>query len=397
MLTELHFAARQFDQVYYVTRELTNDNSNQIIEDNVTVVQMNKADRRYAISTLPMALCRKEVRNDIKRALHDKYNFGKILRYCGQEMYCAQALYHRAKKLLKKFDQDTKITLLATWFSEIAYVAARLKKANPMWQAVSLAHAYEINLEINPYVYYSLNEFKHRHLDEVAFISYEKKKYYYAHMPKQIDGYQQKSTVEYLGCSKIFHRNSNNSQDEGNLEICSCSGINRIKRLDLLVKALALWKGEKIHWVHIGTGEQEKHIRELASELLHAKENITVDFLGKLPNSEVQKYYSEHPVDLFVNVSESEGIPVSIMEAMAYGIPALATDVGGTREIVSNQTGYLVPKDITAEELCTKLEKFQRLSQGQRMELAHNAEEVWKKSFDAEKNIKNFFSRLAGQ
>ena len=47
--------------------------------------------------------------------------------------------------------------------------------------------------------------------------------------------------------------------------------------------------------------------------------------------------------DLFVNMSLSEGIPVSIMEAISFGIPIIATNVGGNAEIVNDETGVLIP------------------------------------------------------
>jgi len=49
-----------------------------------------------------------------------------------------------------------------------------------------------------------------------------------------------------------------------------------------------------------------------------------------LPHNDVLNYYASNPVDVFINTSSSEGLPVSIMEAMSFGIPVIATNVGGT-------------------------------------------------------------------
>ena len=61
---------------------------------------------------------------------------------------------------------------------------------------------------------------------------------------------------------------------------------------------------------------------------------------------------------MFINVSSTEGIPVSIMEAMSFGIPVIATAVGGTPEIVNNENGYLLSKDPSAKELAEVIQNF---------------------------------------
>ena len=48
--------------------------------------------------------------------------------------------------------------------------------------------------------------------------------------------------------------------------------------------------------------------------------------------------------DIAVLSSDNEGTPVSLIEAAAAGLPAVATDVGGVREVVGEETGTLVPR-----------------------------------------------------
>ena len=60
-------------------------------------------------------------------------------------------------------------------------------------------------------------------------------------------------------------------------------------------------------------------------------------------------WYLEHRVDVLVNTSSSEGIPVSMMEAMARGVPVIGTDVGGVREILAED--WLMDADPTPEQV----------------------------------------------
>ena len=65
-------------------------------------------------------------------------------------------------------------------------------------------------------------------------------------------------------------------------------------------------------------------------------------FMGYVPNVEIMQFMEESNVDVFINLSTSEGVPVSIMEAQSYGIPVIATNVGGTGEIIDKDNGILL-------------------------------------------------------
>ena len=57
--------------------------------------------------------------------------------------------------------------------------------------------------------------------------------------------------------------------------------------------------------------------------------NIRAEFKGRVLNKEVLKFYIDEVPDLFINLSSSEGIPMSIMEAMSCSIPVIATNNKG--------------------------------------------------------------------
>ncbi|WP_241380179.1 glycosyltransferase, partial [Escherichia coli] len=66
---------------------------------------------------------------------------------------------------------------------------------------------------------------------------------------------------------------------------------------------------------------------------------------------------------VFVNLSSSEGLPVSMMEVASLGIPIIATGVGGVGEIVSSDNGHLLPAEFTDAQASDALVQLARLSE----------------------------------
>ncbi len=138
---------------------------------------------------------------------------------------------------------------------------------------------------------------------------------------------------------------------DGVFRIVSCSRLVPLKRVDMIIDALGKLdkNGLKIEWTHIGGGSEYGRLLKLASAKLR---NIVYNFTGYLENKDVIKMYMDKPFDLFINVSSSEGLPVSIMEAISFGIPVVATDVGGTSEIAADGiTGRLIKANCTSDGL----------------------------------------------
>lgn len=125
------------------------------------------------------------------------------------------------------------------------------------------------------------------------------------------------------------------------LSVSTFAPVKRIPELIQTIGELARRLPERsFRWQHAGGGETLDELRREASATLPA--NVEATWLGQLPSHELAQVYAGTPWNFLLNVSSSEGVPISVMEAMSFGIPAVATDVGGTAELVAPANGLLL-------------------------------------------------------
>lgn len=186
------------------------------------------------------------------------------------------------------------------------------------------------------------------------------------------------------------------SSDDGVFRIVSCSYLVAVKRIDLLIKGLAeVGKARperRFEWIHMGYGPLEDSLKELASSVLTS--NVEYHFLGFLLYCGVIEQYRNNPVDVFINVSSSEGIPVSIMEAQNCGIPVIATAVGGTPEIISDEVGILLDENPTPLDIARAI---LNLVDDPDLLLRKKAKAKgnWRENYDSDKNFAQFALTLS--
>lgn len=178
------------------------------------------------------------------------------------------------------------------------------------------------------------------------------------------------------------------------LSIVSCSFVVAGKRLQLIADAVA-WLLDRhpnlaIRWTHVGDGELYDQLRAYVDRTLNNR--ATVVFKGYLTQDQLADLYRNEPFDVVVNVSDCEGIPVSLMEASAVSIPMVATDVGGTSEIVNGANGVLIPADADIATIATAIVGFRdRASAAARR---NSARSQWEENFNAHANYNAFGRRL---
>lgn len=263
------------------------------------------------------------------------------------------------------------------WSSLLSILASRNKLIY-----FTRAHGYDLYEERNFLGYIHFRSFQMKAIDKVYCVSKSGAKY----LKEKYPAYQDKVQYSYLGTEG----NGMSPIPKGDkIRIVSCSNMIALKRVELIIEILKLIKLD-VEWVHFGDGILLEDIKEKAKEL---PDNIESVFMGRKPNGNLLSYYQSTGVDLFINLSETEGLPVSIMEAISFGIPVIATDVGGTSEIVCNQTGWLINKEFTSSLVVSIIEENKEKYRTK--EFRENIREYWKGNFRASKNYTDFYHNLA--
>lgn len=154
-----------------------------------------------------------------------------------------------------------------------------------------------------------------------------------------------------------------------------------------LLKAISLLDKKNrignMHFTIAGTGSEEERLKYECRKLNIEK---VVTFVGWI-DGEKKKYYLENS-QIMVSPSYNEGLPISILEAISYGMPVVSTDVGDISHVVrNNKNGILVkPGDIDglAEALLnvSKEENFINMSK------------MSKKIAEEDYNLDHFYCKL---
>ncbi len=109
--------------------------------------------------------------------------------------------------------------------------------------------------------------------------------------------------------------------------------------VDDIIRALVSLP-QNIRLVIAGNGPEGKNLKQLAQKLGVAGR---VEFLGYVEHAQLPTFL--HAADVFVRPSRSEGMGNSFIEAMAAGLPVVATQEGGLKDFISSDTAWVVEKD----------------------------------------------------
>ncbi len=170
----------------------------------------------------------------------------------------------------------------------------------------------------------------------------------------------------------------------GEDEFCwlAVGNVSVAKDYPTLLRAFALVKKQYPNaQLRVAGGLWYDEVKDELDRLLdHHALHDHVQFLGQ--RTDVPALL--HAADAFVLSSRTEGLPNAVMEAMATGLPVVATDVGGVRELVENEvSGYVVPS-LKPDVLAQAMLQLTDLSSSERKEMGMAGQKHIRNTFELE-------------
>lgn len=382
---EINILAANFDEVFILPSGNAHKNERYTPKNVIVIPDINF---KKEISILRLIKCLDLILPVfLWSLLFDKKRQNYFFYYKSMLDYAYQDLckYRKIRSIIQRYRLMDAI-IYDYWLVNHSLSLVRLKKNKIIRKVVVCrAHRFDLYDEVHVEGVVPFKSYKLRNVDKVVLIS----KNGYEYLLNQFPDYKEKFSISYLGIdeNKVFPIDLKAPFD--GMHFVSCARIIPSKKVGEIPDLLETIKDARIKWTHFGEGPLSHDLKKRVETL---PENITVELKGNVSNKSLHEFYSSNYIDAFISLSESEGLPVSMMEAIFYGVPLFAFDCNGVSEIVNAKTGYLLR---TKENVWHEFEFFLvKLREGgyRREEI----QEFAKNKFKAQSNYQEFCEILKG-
>lgn len=392
--TELPFLTGSFDKTIIIAQN-TSSEIKRDISESIVVLRYNPSTSARGFLNIPVLFILNS--NEIISMLKDEIEF----RLSIKDKLTIRNFFYLFKKIIKAFQLrdfiisklsenniNESVVFYSYWLKTGAHAISLLNYRNSI--KIARGHGSDIYEEKTEAGYLPLLKFTARKLDAIFFISKQGKEYFEQKTKVECPGF----LLSYLGVEKPVLKEAKTTKTD-KFVIVSCSNILALKRIDLIIDALEITNtGKDLLWIHFGDGALKFELEKYAEKKLGKIGNKLYRFMGHYPHEELIKYYANNYVDLFLNTSSTEGVPVSIMEAQSFSIPVIATDIGGVKEVVAEGTGLLLPVDFRPTDLASAIQHYAALSTEETDTIRMNAYMNWTINFNAAINYNEFIMRV---
>ena len=372
--TEYPYLEKTFDQVFFLT--IKTDEDIYLGFDSNKIIAISPKRTKSRILSLFKKMFWLEIIELLTKKNLNLYTFRTAWMYLSKAIIIETSI----NKFISENNLNN-IVLYSYWFDEKALAISLMKSSYPKF---CRTHGWDLYEERHRNSYLPYRKFIIDNISTLFTISENGKEY----ILKKLPGFENKINVSKLGTYEI--KLSNKQKRKKVFHLLSISSVIKLKRIDKIVRVISKIENSEIFWTHIGDGKKFNEIKNLASRKLSNKPNLNFKMLGEMSNDEVITFLKSNYVDLFLNLSEYEGIPVSIMEAQSCGIPVLANYVGGVGEIVDNKNGFIVSKNEDENKIANIIENYLMINKKEKLLKRKNSFENWNNNFNSNLNYKNF-------
>ncbi|MCM1134083.1 MAG: glycosyltransferase [Clostridium sp.] len=389
---EYPYLCREFD-VTIITAELGEPIEKKFLNEASAAIIPATQGIFEKLFSLFCFLCEKDSYIEIKNILKTKTKVFRRIYRALMFGTAAETFYCRLKKIIG-LNKDTKALFYFYWFDYKCFGLTMHKDRYPYVKIVARAHGYELFDERELYGKQFFKPQMDDKLQRLIFAAQYGKEYYLSRYQKR-DG--DKYPLHRLGVpsKKVTCAQRREHFEKEIFLLLSCARMVDIKRINLIIDGLSAIDGCNIKWVHIGDGDEMDYLQGYAKQKLGGKINIEYEFMGMMPNEQVVQYYFENYVSCFITTTQTEGgSPVSVQEALSFGVPIISTSVGELLQMVDDN-GILLSKNPPAEEIGQAIEKiFDIYGKEEYFLMCQASLTIFEKKFNAQNNFEKFAYEL---
>ena len=163
-----------------------------------------------------------------------------------------------------------------------------------------------------------------------------------------------KNKIEIINNGVFIPEENTNIFTNDQINITIVSRLVSHKNIEKIIKAISDLNSPLINLNIIGDGPELNQLQKISLES-NNKDNII--FHGKLNRDEIDHIFLNS--DIYIQASNYEGLPHSLLEAMSYGIPVLCTPVGECKEILGNEDrGYILDLPVSKNNIKSKINEI---------------------------------------
>ena len=163
-----------------------------------------------------------------------------------------------------------------------------------------------------------------------------------------------KNKIEIINNGVFIPKENTNIFTNDQINITIVSRLVSHKNIEKIIKAISDLNSPLINLNIIGDGPELNQLQKISLES-NNKDNII--FHGKLNRDDINHIFLKS--DIYIQASNYEGLPHSLLEAMSYGIPVLCTPVGECKEILGNEDrGYILDLPVSKNNIKSKISEI---------------------------------------